>query len=225
MSDLILENPSLLLMMEHFDINIVVGDKRVEQICSENLINPQVFVSIANLYNGFHPAGNENFDKTDTKSIIFFLKNSHRYYLNEKVPEINDDIQKLYTENNSPEIRLVERFFNEYSQEVKEHLGYEDEIAFPYFNSLAGDSNQPVPKRTRYSAGKYLKHHTDIETKVGDLKKLLLKHIPLKNDRFLRRKLLLGLFELESDLNIHSAIEESILIPLIKKIEKQQSVG
>ncbi len=224
MSDLILENPSLLLMMEHFDIDIVVRDKSVVQICNENQINREVFIPIANLYNGFYPSGGENLDKSETKSIILFLKNSHRYYLDEKIPEIHDYIRKLYTENNSPEIRLVEIFFNEYSQEVKEHLDYEDEVVFPYFNRLAGD-NFPVQKRIRYSAEEYRKHHTDIETKIGDLKKLLLKHIPLKNDRFLRRKLLLGLFELEYDLNIHSAIEESILIPLIKKTERQQGIG
>lgn len=226
MSDLIFENPSLLLMMEHFDINIVVRNKTVEQICNENQINQQVFISIANLYNGFNPSSAENnVDRPDTESIIFFLKNSHRYYLDEKIPEIRNYIHKLYTKNNNPEIRLVEKFFDEYSQEVMEHLEYEDIIAFPYFSYLAHDNKHSGSKDTKFSAEEYREHHTDIETKLGELKNLLLKHIPLKQDRSLRRKLLISLFELEYDLTIHSVIEESILIPLIKKIEKQKGIG
>ena len=226
MSDLIFENPSLLLMMEHFDINIVVRNKTVEQISKENQINQQVFIAIANLYNGFNPTNVEKIDRPDTESIIFFLKNSHRYYLDEKIPEIRDYIRRLYADNNNPEIRLVERFFDEYSQEVKEHLEYEDVIAFPYFNYLAHDNKKySDSKDTKFSAEEYREHHTDIETKLGELKNLLLKHIPLKQDRSLRRKLLFSLFELENDLTIHSVIEESILIPLIKKIEKQKEIG
>lgn len=224
-SDLIFENPSLLLMLEHFDINIVVRDKSVEQICNENQINQQVFLSIANLYNGFHPVGGETLDKSDTKPIILFLKNSHRYYLDEKIPEISDCIRRLFSENNNTEIRLVEKFFDEYSQEVREHLNYEDVIAFPYFNNLGQDNNYPGSKSTKFSAGEYRDHHTDIETKLGELKSLLLKHIPLKQDGSLRRKLLMALFELECDLTIHAVIEESILIPLTKKIERENKIG
>ena len=225
MSDLIFENPSLLLMMEHFDINIVVRNKTVEQICNENHINHEVFIAIANLYNGFNIVSTENIVSTDTESIILFLRNSHRYYLGEKIPEIRDCIRGLYTKNNIPEIRLVDKFFDEYSQEVKEHLDYEDVIAFPYFSSLARNNENHDSRDSKFSAEEYREHHTDIETKLGELKNLLLKHIPLKQDGSLRRKLLTSLFELENDLTIHSMIEESILIPLIKIIEKQNRIG
>lgn len=225
MSDLIFENPLLLLMMEHFDINIVVRNKTVEEICNENQINQQLFISIANLYNGFNIFGTENMDRQDIVAIILFLKNSHRYYLDEKIPEIRGCINGVYAKNNIPEIRLVGKFFDEYSQEVKEHLEYEDVVAFPYFSFLACDRENVDLNDAKFSAEEYRQHHTDIETKLGELKNLLLKHIPLKKDGSLRRKLLSSLFELETDLAIHSVIEESILIPLIKKIEKQKDIG
>lgn len=223
MSDLIFENPSLLLLMEHFNINIVVRNKTVEQICSEDQINRQIFINIANMYNGFFPSKMENIGSPDARVIIRFLKNSHRYYLEEKIPEIRGHIQDLYAQNNIREIGLVETFFDEYSQEVKEHLNYEDSVAFPYFSYLThGDSGA---KGTIFSAEEYRNHHTDIESKLSELKNLLLKHIPLKQDGTIRRKLLTSLFELEHDLAIHSVIEESILIPLIKKIEKEKQIG
>lgn len=227
MSDLVLENPSLLLMMEHFDINIVVRNKTVAQLCSENQIGEPVFLSVVNLYNGFTPANiNDQLSREDVKPLIEYLKNSHRYYLDEKIPEIQGFVRSLYAKNNSPEIGLVEKFFDEYSKEVEEHLSYEDKIAFPHFHYLAhADNNLRAAYDSKFSAGEYLKHHTDIESKLGELKNLLLKHIPLKQDGVLRRKLLTSLFELEHELTIHSVVEESILIPLIQKIEKQIKRG
>lgn len=221
-SDLIFENSTLLLMMEYFDLDIVVQDKTVTQICEENNIGTHVFISIGNLYNGFKPSGTSEFSSQDIPVLIRFLRNTHRYYLEEKIPDVLEDINKLYAKNSSREIQLVEQFFWDYSQEVKEHLNYEDQIAFPYFLGLINEKNDI---NNKFSSSDYLEHHTDIETKLADLKQLLLMHISIKNDLRLRRRLLLGLFELEYNLTIHSLIEESILIPLIKNIEKQQTLG
>jgi len=224
MADLIYENPSLLLMMEHFDFNIVVRDLTVAEISEENQINPAVFIAVANMYNGFNSQHSERFDESDIKPIIRFLENSHRYYLEEKIPDISNNINDLYSENDTSEIGLIESFFKEYSKEVKEHLQYEDKVAFPYFNKLVQNS-EAGKTQEKFSSQEYREHHTDIETKLADLKKLLLKYIPSKGACSVRRKLLINLFELEADLNIHSEIEESILIPLIKRIEKQYNLG
>ncbi|MGV8091214.1 MAG: hemerythrin domain-containing protein [Mangrovibacterium sp.] len=225
--DLIFENPSFLIMMEHFDLDLATQNKSVEQICHENGINETVFIAIANLYNGFNEEGIALFETNDIKSIIAFLKNSHRFYLNEKIPEIQGIINQLFQNgtNRKTEIKLIEEFFTEYSREVEEHLDYEDEIAFPYFLWLLSATHDPGKAKNKFSAEEYQDHHTDIETKLNDLKQLLVKHISLKDDRSLKRKLLINLFELEYDLNIHSVIEESMLIPLIKKIEKGISRG
>ena len=71
----------------------------------------------------------------------------------------------------------------------------------------------------KYAVAEYQEHHNDIEEKLNDLKSLLIKYLPLKNDQSIRRNLLFRLFELEYDLNIHSQIEELILIPLVSKME------
>ncbi len=95
---------------------------------------------------------------------------------------------------------------------MREHLDYEDNIAFPYFITLLKKTEQPG-KCERYSSTDYGEHHTDIELKLKDLKQLLLKYVNIENDLDLRRKLFFALYELEFDLYIHSLIEETILIP------------
>ena len=192
------------------------------QLCKEYCISETLFVDIANLYNGFGAKKNHTYTKNDLLQVIDFLKNSHHYYRFEMYPQIKSYILKLQENHPEKELKLLEKFFNEYFTEVREHLDYEDNVAFPYFIKLLqniddGDTPQ------EYSSIEYSEHHTDIELKLHDLKNLLLKYVKIDNDLDLRRKLFFALYELEYDLFVHSLIEESILIPSGVNIEKKEN--
>lgn len=223
MSDLIIENSSLLLLLEHFEVDFTVKEKTVEQLCIDNKIDLSVFLVFGNLYNGFFPDKDEINSLEDISTIIRFLKNSHRFYKHDKYPEIKYFLKQLHEKHNTEDILLIEKFFNDYFEEVLEHLDYEDSVVFPYICRLIED--RKVVGKNNFSANEYRDHHSDIETKLTDLQNLLLKHISLKNDLTLRRKFLFSLFELEFDLNVHSLIEEKILLPLVGKIEIEPANG
>jgi len=224
MADQIDSNPRLLLMLQHFNIDFNVSDLTVSQLCVKYDISETLFVDIANLYNGFGTKKNNRYTKKDLLQVIDFLKNTHHYYRSEMYPQINNFIHQL--QENHPEakveLKLIEKFFNEYFTEVKEHLDYEDDIAFPYFIELL-KNNSSNDARVLYSSKEYSDHHTDIEHKLHDLKNLLLKYVKVDNDLDLRRKLFFALYELEYDLYIHSLIEETILIPSGLEIENVEN--
>jgi regulator of cell morphogenesis and NO signaling len=220
-ADVISGNPYLLMMLEHLEIDLEVRDKTIDQICKENKINTDLFLTIAGLFNGIKSTAVAEYTTGNIHTIISYLEKSHRYYINEKYPQIRDYIEEINKKNNHAEILMLGKFFDKYFKEVTEHLDYENEVVFPYVLNL---DNQLSRKNTEtkintYSVTEYREHHDDIEEKLNDLKNLLIKYMPMKDDRQIRRKLLLCLFELESDLNIHSRIEESILIPLVEKME------
>ena len=226
MSDLIFENPSLLLMLEHFGLDYTVQSKTVAQLSAEFNISQEVFLTIANLYNGYVLPYAANYTIYDISTIISYLRNCHIYYKHDKYPEIKEYISQLYPKNDVKEIMLIEKFFNEYFEEVIEHLDYEEQIAFPYFCELVElENDKNMVGKSKFSVNNYTEHHSDIEYKLTDLKNLLIKHISLKGDHVLRRKLLYSLFELEFDLNVHSMIEEMILIPLVEKVESTKKNG
>lgn len=220
MADLIIDNPALLLMIEHLEGSIVVQNKTVEQYCNENNLSSNVFIVLANLFNGFSVKPNHHFNNTEIDTIINYLSNSHKYYKSEKYPEIKYLIEQLGKQNDSAEIKLVEQFFNDYFSEVIEHLNYEEKTAFPYFKTILQKSTKQ--KADSISAHEYSEHHSDVESKLSELRDLLMKHIPLKNDKVLRRKLLLSLFELEANLTIHQLIEDLIVVPTINEREKNK---
>jgi regulator of cell morphogenesis and NO signaling len=220
MADLIDANPNLLLMLQHFNIDFRVSDQTVSQLCANYGISENLFISIANLYNGLATKAQYPYTRNDLMQVIDFLKHSHHYYRSDKYPQISSYIRQLQENHSAKELKLLEKFFNEYFTEVREHLDYEDNIAFPYFITLlkkTGDSDE----QELYSSIEYGEHHTDIELKLKDLKHLLLKYVKIENDLDLRRKLFFALYELEFDLYIHSLIEETILIPAGVSIEKE----
>jgi regulator of cell morphogenesis and NO signaling len=220
-SDVILNNPYIILLLEHFGLDMPLQEKSVNDICSENNINTRLFITFTNLYNGIQHDFVEPFSLKDTLTIIDYLRNSHRYYSEEIYPNILETIRLLKSTNKNKEMDLVERFFDEYMDEVAEHFRYENDIVFPYVTALYEkllDSSHQGSLRL-YSVEEYKVHHDDIQEKLNDLKNLLIKYLPQKNDRTIRRKLLFSLSELEYDLNIHSKIEDYILIPMVAHME------
>ncbi len=219
-SDVIEHNPLLLLMLEHFKIPLGLHDKSVEQICSEFNIEVSLFLVIANLYHDIIPDSSQIDSISDVKHIISYLENSHNHYISEKFPLLTSYITEISEINTHPETELLIRFYNDYLEEVTEHLKYENHIVFPYVMSLAHDSRQSgLSTDHPYSMAEYRGHHDDIEEKLADLKNLLIRYLPPYQDMSTRRRLLLTLNELEFDLHIHSLIEEIILIPIVERLE------
>jgi regulator of cell morphogenesis and NO signaling len=220
LADLIFENPGLLIVLEHFDIDYRLEDKCVEDICREHQINPELFIPLCNLYNGFslHPL--PALSGGDLIRLIRFLKNSHRYYKEEKFPQIEGLILQLDGSVPDRVFIMLKQFYQEYYEEVLEHLNYEDDVAFPYFDQLAGSS--PLKQRQLFSVQEYQEHHTDIEYKLAELKQLMVKHLCLGASHRIRRSLIIALFELDFHLKVHSSIEEDLLAPLIARIESRQ---
>ncbi|HLN54071.1 MAG TPA: hypothetical protein VK212_10215 [Lentimicrobium sp.] len=219
-SEVIDGNPLTLLMLEHFNIPLGIKEKTVGQLAAENQIDIDIFLSIINLYSGHIPEPKMISSIEDVTSILNFLKNSHQHYLIEQFPLLTMYLSDISKHNTHAEIELLTRFFDDYLDEVAEHLKYEDEIVFPYITNLTHRSSVNLtPSQSKFSISDYRSHHNDIEEKLVDLKNLLIRYLPSQNDAQSRRKLLFALNDLEADLHIHSLIEDVILIPIVERLE------
>lgn len=225
LSELIPGNPFLLLLLEHLEIKLGLGEKSIREVCDEYNIDIDIFIMIVNLYIGNNRAVTVEYSPHAIRDLIRYLKNSHQYYLDDMYPLIRNCIEKINSLNDSPEIQMIGKFFDKYFIEVREHLDYENNVVFPYVLSLDEllNGNLAESIKSNYSVNDYREHHDDIEEKLEDLNNLLIRYIPQKDDGRARRKLLLYLFELEYDLRIHSLVEENILIPLVESMESKRN--
>ena len=108
------------------------------------------------------------------------------------------------------------RFFSEYRKEVENHFAYEEDIVFPYVRSVASGKNVEG-----YSMETFEENHNNIDEKLNDLRNIVMKYLPPACDTVTAIRALSRLCTLEADLEKHTMIENSILIPMVNRLEEK----
>ncbi len=228
MADLIHKNYLLLSIISRFGILLGFGDKSVEEVCNEYKVNTYFFLEIVN------SCSNENYF-TDVQlkhfsihSIVGYLRKTHKFYINQIVPEIQCLITNLYQNcfKQKENVKLLLNFFDEYKNELTIHVNREEDVVYPYVLNIEKAyetkkiSDELFEQMKNYSISDYLNEHSNIEEKLLDLKNLIIKYLPPTADFKYRNKVLVKLFQLEKDVNDHSRIEEKVMAPKILNMEK-----
>ncbi|HOJ38488.1 MAG TPA: hemerythrin domain-containing protein [Ignavibacteriales bacterium] len=219
LSDIISFYPFIITQFEHLNINIPVEEKNISDIAKENKINTNFLKFIIEyiLNNKIIEQYTPQID--DITILLLYLKNNHDYFIKYMFPHIDKIINKTYDETHQDEILLIKKFFQEYNKEVLEHFEYENQIVFPYITKLYNSIDKKEKITSDYCVEEYKNHHDDIEEKLNDLKNLLIKYLPSTIKSDFRKRLLFNLYQLEKDLDVHSYLEDKILIPLVEKLE------
>ncbi len=220
MVNIVLDNHFMILVLERFGMQLGFHDKTVGEFCYDFRISSKVFLMIANLHHNSPIQKNGNFSKPEINLILDYLKKSHDYYSEVLLFKIEENIDKMIFSNNKPEMLMVKQFFNNYKAEVLHHFDYENNIVFPYVKSLLKEDRF----FNKFSINEYKEHHDDIEETLYELRRLLIQHLPANDDIDIRRKILHDLSDLESDLIIHTKIENEIIIPLVNDLENKKAL-
>lgn len=229
MVDVIHADFHLLKITDRFGIKLGFGDKTVLSVCSEYGINPDFFVEMLNVFHDKNYFPRENLKSFSANTIIDYLETTHRYYLKDKLPDIESLIEILVDKcsaENKGHYKLILKFFHDYRGEMKDHIRREDEVVFPYaievenaYNS--GNVSDTLLKRMKeYSIEDYYKEHEDIEEKLFDLKNIIMKYLPEPENSRLCYDVLNELFMLEKDMNDHSRMEDTVMVPKIIEMER-----
>ena len=218
MSELIDADYHLLLLLNRLNISLGFGEKSVEAVCKENDFDTDCFLFLAN-YQSNKCITNiqEVFSKLPLAPFLRYLKNSHSYFLERRLPNIRRKLELVFPETDKTLQTVVLDFFDNYTKEVLEHMRYEDDVVFPYVYSLIDkDANK------QYSINIFEERHNDIEGKINDLKQILLKYVPGTTDQMLMVNVLTELYMSEEELEAHTFIEDNLVIPRVKEIEKER---
>jgi regulator of cell morphogenesis and NO signaling len=230
MAEIIVANHHLLSIVNRFGIHLGFGEKSVQEVCDDYKINVTFFLEIANAFNNpdFFPM--KNLSSFPLKLIIEYLYKAHDYYLSIKVPEIMYLISQLKENEkgkNAKAILLMQTFFNEYVAQLRDHIKREETVVYPYILDLerAFELNQPAHwerfrQQYNFTIDQYERDHEDIEEKIFDIKNLIIKYIDPQEQYISYFKLLGQLAHLEDDLNDHTEMENKVLIPRVRLMEK-----
>lgn len=214
MCDLICENYPMLLVMSRFGIALGFGEQTIGEVCLNSNVDVKTFLSVVNLT--IDDNGQTEADTSlSINSLISYLRNSHIYFLDFRLPAIREKLIQAIDGEHHDVAQVVIRYFDEYAAEVRRHMSYEDEIVFPYVAGLLNDEVQ------EYTIEMFSKQHDQVESRLSELKDIIIKYYPGTSTHELN-SVLFDIFSCARDLAYHNAVEDKIFVPVIKELEKQK---
>ena len=222
MITLIKDNYSVLQALGSFGINLGFGDKTVNETCKLNAVDTYTFLAVVNFtINGYGDFQND--DQISVPTLLHYLKASHTYYLDFQLPFIRRELQESINEDDALGV-LIMKLYEEYAQEIRRHMKYEEKTLFPYVESLL--EGRPM---SDYNVETFSKHHESADKKLRELKLMMIKYLPA--DAHHNNKLTATLYDIynnEEWLSQHAEVEDHIFTPAIKLLEqmtKQEDVS
>lgn len=213
MITLIKDNYSVLQALGSFGINLGFGDKTVRETCEMNGVDTYTFLAVVNFTINDH-ANYDDDEQISVPTLLHYLKASHIYYLDFMLPFIRRELEESINEEDALG-RLIMKFYNEYAQEVRRHMKYEEKTLFPYVESLL--AGQPV---NDYNIETFSKHHEQTDMKLRELKVMIIKYLPadVQHNNQLTATLY-DIYNNEEWLRQHAEVEDHIFTPAIKRLE------
>lgn len=216
LSDLITAHPSLLSLLTRMGLSLGFGDRSIADVCEESGVNTDFFLLICNVYtfNNYVPSTAAILG-TDMTGLVPYLEKSHQYYVDKRLPHIERHLDAI-AQNLSGRISLVFiSFYKQYKQEVVAHFMHEERDVFPHIRALMAGQRD-----TTYRISEFLQSHSDIEGKLDDLLNIIFKYLPPQVDDDNVLDVVYDILRLSEDLKKHNFIEEKIMVPLVRHLEK-----
>ena len=212
MRDLVKDNSALILVMGRFGISLGFGDKSVREVCRMHHVNENTFLEVVN----FVSNKEYNYELISLPSLIGYLKQAHEYYLDFNLPNIRRKLIEAIDCSGTDELAmLILKFYDEYVTEVRKHMEYENDVVFSYVEQLSqGFLNR------NFTISNFAGKHTPIGYKLKELKDIIIRYYPGKNNYQLNQ-VLLEIILSEQDLTSHCMIEDKLFVPAVKLIEQQ----
>lgn len=221
LADIMAADNRLLSILQRLGIRLGFGEATVSEICTRYGISTNLFLEICNIYSFRHYTPQiESLDENDIESITTYLRASHKYYSEVCFPTIHNSIHKLVNELDEVSHRLIDKFYDDYDNEVTSHFKYEEEVVFPYIEALKSQSSKENEENP-FTIKSFEQSHSNVSEKLNDLKNIIIKYLPEDSATSLRFDILQDIYLVESDLCKHSLIENKLLIPLVETMEKR----
>ena len=226
MTSVIANDYRLLQVMSRFGIPLGFGDKSIEEVCRQYKVCPYTFTTLLNYVK--YQGDNVNIDvaKLNVRALLDYLKHTHQYFLEFQFPKMRRNMLNAIDCSANNEVAfLVLKFFDEYVDEVRKHMKYEEEMTFNFVEGVLEGKVDDLHQK--YDDTMLFKHHGTIEDKLRELKKLFVQYYPQTEIDHKINDVVYQLYYTQEDLTMHCMVEDNMFIPCVAyqvKVAKQRRI-
>lgn len=264
MMDIVRDNYSLLQVVSRFGLSLGFGEQSVQAVCRASGVDTDTFLAVVNLLNrpeatdachpDFGPARGTREEVVALRlpTLLQYLRQSHAYFLDFCLPGIRRQLMEAIDCSMQNEMAfLLLKFFDQYMNEVRKHMQYEDTRVFPYVERLleaaadAADDEAAAADAANdeadadeaaadaaaaageipasFSIRQFATHHDQIDAKLSELKNLLIQYYPASGNNYRLNAVLLDLYSCEQELAAHSRVEDHLFVPAVFRLEQPEA--
>ncbi|MCF0198088.1 MAG: helix-turn-helix transcriptional regulator [Bacteroidaceae bacterium] len=213
MIDLIRDNYNVLQTLSAFGIALGFGDKTVAETCRRAKVDTTTFLAVVNLTINGVP--HHQLATLSAASLLHYLDACHRYFMDYQLPSVRSELAASI--RLSDDIgALILKVYDEYAQEIRRHMRYEERVLFPYVEKLMRGETSPT-----YSIEDFARQHAEADKSLKELKQLIIKYLPADiHDSHRLTSALYLIYNNEEWLANHQNVEDIIFVPLIRMLEQ-----
>lgn len=211
MRELIRDNALLLPVISRFDIAFGFGDSPLSEVCKRNNVDVATFLCVCNLLSGYP----YRVEDISLRSLMGYLERAHSSFLDVYMTKIRHNlIEAIHCTDTNEVALLMVKFFDNYTDEVRKHMDYENEVVFRYVENLL-DNKAPDD----FSIDMFSDNHGHMASKLDELKDIFIYHYNQKENALLS-SVLFDIIMCERDLMSHFEVESKLFIPAVEKLER-----
>lgn len=220
MSDVISDDYRMLQIISRFGIKLGFGDQTVGATCRAAGVDVSTFLTVVNyVKDPAHARISEMVEQVDVPALIAYLKNSHSYFVDFRLPGIRRKLlEAIDLASGNRLAMLIIRFYDEYAQEVERHMTFENTHVHPFVEALLQGH---LPQESfRNIEEQYDEQHASIEKSLSELKSIIVKYYPSDNSASLMGEVLMDIFMTDEDLHSHCHMEDTLFAECIRRLEQ-----
>ena len=217
LADIIAANHNVILLLPRFGIPLGFGEKSVREVCAASGVPEDFMLLICNLYTfeDYLPLIDE-LSEIDMSPLVPYLKASHRYYTEERLPHIGAHIDNIAGRIDNRYGKVFQQFYADFRNQIEEHFSSEERYEFARVLAL-----QQGASRRGLMKGTSKRTHPDLVDKLNDLTQIVYKYLPGNVLPEETMELVFDILQLSSDIQKHALIEDKILQPYMQWLERR----
>ncbi len=216
LSEVIIDEPSLIPVINRFGIKLGLGDKKIREICESKSLDTDFFVAIINtfIHDNYFPE--TKFRTFNISQIIDYLTKTNNSYERFLLPNIESHLN-FFIERSDPSnasLTVIRKFFSVFKKELTEKINNDKKELFPSIKAMLENCDCE-----ELYIDSVFEENESLEEKLRDIKNLIIIHLNGEYDQNLCYAVLVSICNLEKDINQHNRIRNKILMPLVEALK------
>jgi regulator of cell morphogenesis and NO signaling len=225
--DIVQDNPLLASVVDRFGISFSKWTLSLEKACEVDDANMSLLLEMLRAFSDNNYFPKEELNRMPLQNIIEYLIKTHIYYINSRLPRIEQFVQLLLDHYGKFDMQLylLKEYFEDYQRDMLAHICIEERDLFPYvFRLLKAKDQQMSPVQLynlleQNAITNFVSEHFHVEDELGEIRRRLHNYSEANNHKIQITTLFYEIRLFEIDLLTHGKVEDEILIPRAREVE------